>query len=64
VRGEPNRVAANIGLSQQLLENLAVHGAIGRSLREGARGGPDLRIYAGIKCDFDAPWGKKSGSAE
>jgi hypothetical protein len=59
-RGEPDRVAANLGFSHELSENLVFHSAIGRSLRQDARGGPDLRAYAGIKWDFDAPWRKKS----
>jgi hypothetical protein len=29
---------------------------VGKSLREGNRGGPDLRAYAGFKWEFDAPW--------
>jgi len=54
--GEPNRLAANIGFKHKLLDNLAVHAAIGKSIREGNRGGPDLRVYAGLKWEFDAPW--------
>lgn len=53
--GEPNRLAANVGFKHKLLDRLTVHGAIGKSLREGNRGGPDLRAYLGIKWEFDAP---------
>jgi hypothetical protein len=54
--GGPNRLAANIGFKHKLLENLTVHAAIGKSVREANRGGPDLRVYAGLKWEFDAPW--------
>ena len=57
--GGPNRLAANIGFKQKVLENLSVHAAVGKSVREGNRGGPDLRVYAGLKWEFDAPWRKK-----
>jgi len=54
--GEPNRLAANIGFKRKLLDNLNLHAAIGKSIREGNRGGPDLRVYIGVKWEFDAPW--------
>ena len=54
--GEPNRLAANIGFKHRLRDNLTIHAAIGKSVREGNRGGPDLRIYAGLKWEFDALW--------
>jgi hypothetical protein len=54
--GEPNRLAASIGFKHKLRDNLSVHGAIGKSIREGNRGGPDLRVYAGLKWEFGAPW--------
>jgi hypothetical protein len=57
--GEPNRLAANFGFKHKLLDNLTVHAAVGKSVREGNRGGPDLRLYAGLKWEFDAPWRKK-----
>jgi hypothetical protein len=50
--GGPNQLAANIGFEQDLRENLAVHAAIGKSLREGNRGGPDLFVYVGLKWVF------------
>jgi hypothetical protein len=53
---EPNRLAANIGFKHKLRDNFTVHAAIGKSIREGNRGGPDLRVYVGVKWEFDAPW--------
>jgi Putative MetA-pathway of phenol degradation len=57
--GGPNRLAANIGFKHKLLDNLTVHAAVGKSVREGNRGGPDLRVYAGLKWEFDAPWKRR-----
>jgi hypothetical protein len=57
--GEPNRVAANIGFRQKILEDLSIHGSIGKSLREANRGGPDIRAYVGFKWEFDAPWTRR-----
>ena len=54
--GDPNRLAANVGFKHKLLDNLSFHATVGKSLREGSRGGPDIRIYAGLKWEFDAPW--------
>lgn len=54
--GEPNRLAADVGFKHKLIENFTVHAAVGKSVRQGNCGGPDLRIYAGIKYEFDAPW--------
>jgi hypothetical protein len=39
-----------------LRDNLTVHVAIGKSVRDGNRGGPELRVYAGVKWEFGAPW--------
>jgi len=50
--GAPDRLAADVGFKHSLLPNLSVHGAVGKSLREGNRGGPKLRIYAGMKLEF------------
>jgi hypothetical protein len=50
--GEPNRLAANVGFKYRLLESLTTHASVGRSLREGNRGGPDFRAYAGLKWTF------------
>jgi hypothetical protein len=52
--GEPNRLAANIGFKHKLLDNLTLHAAVGKSVREGNRGGPALRVYAGFKYEFGA----------
>jgi hypothetical protein len=58
--GEPNRLAANIGFKHKLLDNLSVHAAVGKSVRESNRGGPDLRVYVGVKWEFDAPWKRRN----
>ncbi len=50
--GTPNRLAADVGFKYHLLPDLAVHAAAGRSLREDHVGGPELRVYAGIKLEF------------
>ena len=57
--GAPNRLAANIGFKHKLRDNLTVHAAAGKSVREANRGGPDLRVYAGLKWEFDAPWARR-----
>jgi hypothetical protein len=58
--GGDDRFAWNAGFKHKLRDNLSVHAAIGESLRDGNRGGPDLRVYAGIKWEFDAPWKKRN----
>jgi hypothetical protein len=50
--GEPNEFAANVGFKYSILENLTAHAAVGKSLREGNRGGPDFRSYVGLKWTF------------
>ena len=57
--GDPNRLAANIGFKHKLCDNLSAHAAVGKSVREGNRGGPDLRVYVGVKWEFGAPWKRK-----
>jgi hypothetical protein len=52
----PNRLAANIGFKHRLRDNITVHAAIGKSIREANRGGPDVRAYLGLKWEFGAPW--------
>jgi hypothetical protein len=52
VPGEPARVAADLGLKVRLRDHLAVHGAIGTSLRSDALGGPQLRVYVGLKSEL------------
>jgi len=54
--GEHDRFAANLGFKHRILKDLSIHGSIGKSLREANRGGPDIRAYAGVKWEFDAPW--------
>lgn len=56
VAGNPARLGWNIGFKHKLRDDLAWHGAIGGSLRDGDRGGPNLRLYIGVKCEFAAPW--------
>lgn len=57
--GEPDRLAWNAGFKHKLLANLTLHAAVGESLRASNIGGPDLRVYAGLKWEFDAPWKKR-----
>jgi hypothetical protein len=52
VSGEPARLAANLGFKARLADHLAIHGAMGASLRPDGLGGPRLRIYLGLKGDF------------
>jgi hypothetical protein len=57
--GGEDRLAWNVGFKHKLRDNLTIHGAVGESLRDGNRGGPDLRVYAGVKWEFDAPWKRR-----
>lgn len=57
--GGEYEVAAQIGFKYEFSETFQVHGAVGRSLRDHAKGGPDLRVYLGCEISFDAPWAKK-----
>lgn len=50
--GEPSRFAGDVGFRYDLLEWLQLHGAAGKSLRDGNLGGPRLRLYAGLKLEF------------
>jgi hypothetical protein len=50
--GEPNTLAGQVGFKYYLRDNLNVHAAVGKSLREGNEGGPDIRAYVGLKWDF------------
>jgi hypothetical protein len=52
----PNRLAADAGFEYKIREEFKVHGTIGKSIRQGSQGGPDLRFYVGFEWDFDAPW--------
>ena len=51
-----------------LLDDLSVHGSIGKSLREANRGGPDIRAYVGLKwgvrCSLEIASGLDSNVAE
>jgi hypothetical protein len=57
--GGSERLAWNAGFKHRLSDNVSMHAAVGESLRAGNQGGPDLRVYAGLKWEFDAPWRKK-----
>jgi hypothetical protein len=61
--GQPNRFAANVGFEQEIVRDLTFQAAVGRSLREGTSGGPDLRAYVGLHWVFDAPWKPKEKEA-
>ncbi|MGH7944338.1 MAG: transporter [Opitutaceae bacterium] len=54
--GDANRFAFNVGFKHRVRDHLTVHAAFGQSLRSHRRGGPDARVYAGLKYEFDAPW--------
>jgi hypothetical protein len=56
VPGDTNRVAFNVGFKYRIRDGLSVHAAGGQSLREHRRGGPNARVYAGLKYEFGAPW--------
>jgi len=53
VAGEQARVAADLGLKLHVLGHLAVDGAVGTSLRPDGLGGPQLRVYVGLKGEFN-----------
>lgn len=50
--GDPDRFAFDVGFKYRLFPDLALHAAVGKSLREDNSGGPDLRVYAGMKIEF------------
>lgn len=52
-------IAAQIGFKYECSETFQIHSAVGRSLRDHAKGGPDLRVYVGCEISFDTPWAKK-----
>jgi hypothetical protein len=62
--GEPNRLAANIGFKHKLRDNFSIHAAFGQSIREDNRGGPDVRVYVGMKWEFGAPWKESDNTNE
>ena len=47
--GGTNRIAADIGVKQDLSSGLQLRAALGKSVRNGNEGGPDLRAYVGLK---------------
>ena len=53
--GNAARLGWNIGFKQKVRDRVTWHGAIGESLRAHDRGGPDLRVYLGLKFEFAAP---------
>lgn len=50
--GEPARVSADLGFKYGLVPHLSIHAAVGTSLRAEGLGGPQIRVYAGLKWDF------------
>lgn len=46
------RFAGGLGFKHNPLPWLQLHASVGKSLREGNRGGPRLRVYAGLRVDF------------
>jgi hypothetical protein len=54
--GDAHRLGWNVGFKHKVRDSLSAHAAIGESLRSGNRGGPDLRVYFGVKYEFAAPW--------
>ena len=50
--GAANRLAYSVGFKQKLTPNFRIHGAIGGSLRRENLGGPQLRVFLGIKYEL------------
>jgi hypothetical protein len=50
--GEPARVSADLGFKYALVRHLSIHASVGTSLRAESLGGPQIRVYAGLKWDF------------
>jgi hypothetical protein len=48
----PNRLAATQGIKWKYRPARQLQFSVGRSLRNGAEGGPRLRLYAGWRRDF------------
>jgi hypothetical protein len=57
--GDPKAAEELLPLIYDELRRVSVHAAIGKSACEGNRGEPDLRVYAGVKREFGAPWKRK-----
>ncbi len=58
--GEPNILAGQIGFKYYVRDDLNIHAAVGKSLREGNEGGPDIRAYIGLKWEF-GPFPRRKG---
>ena len=50
--GAPDRLAASVGVKWRFPQRQQLQFSLGRSLRSDARGGPDVRVYAGWRKDF------------
>jgi hypothetical protein len=55
-QGDPSSLAWNAGFKHQLTSNLRIFAAVGEGIREQLSVGPVLRVFAGLKYQFDAPW--------
>jgi hypothetical protein len=53
--GDAARLGWNVGFKHKFHDGVSWHGALGESLRAGNRGGPDLRLYLGLKFEFAGP---------
>jgi len=62
--GKSNTFAASVGFEREIVKDVTFQAVVGRSLREGAAGGPDLRAYVGLHWVFDAPWKSKEGTSD
>jgi len=51
--GAFNRLAYSVGFKQKLTPNFRIHGAVGGSLRHEDVGGPQLRIFLGVKYELE-----------
>ena len=50
--GAPDRLAATVGIKRHFPRRQQLQLSVGRSLRSGAQGGPDIRFYLGWRRDF------------
>lgn len=48
----PSRLAGTIGVKWKVFPMQQFHFSVGRSLRTGAEGGPNIRLYTGWRWDF------------
>ncbi len=49
--GEPARVSGDVGFKCALVPHLSLQAAVGTSLRPEGLGGPQIRVYGGLKWD-------------